>query len=338
MPENIGPPSSEPYLDADGKPIMALSFCVLADVLGISRATIACQSIEESQEICTRLHDALNEYRSYAREMSDPKYFTPTGSFTAFSDLIVIGEKIPDTSQDAESELGQILSSVMIHQTNMALEGFFVRGGLAIGELHLSPQMCFGKALIKAHRLEQEADFPRIIISNGVDALMQHHLTHYSDPGRAPHAMDFVRDEDSRVFVNYLQASNLGDYTDNVLLKKHKEIIEQRLAEFKGNDRIRPKYEWLRDYHNFFCSNFYWGFDMDEVEHELVTTVCDDALLIESGSGETRAFSRVAEIADYGREPLKNKAFSPWIDFTKLSAIDDQQFFADDSGPTEMKR
>lgn len=319
--------SNEPYLDSEGKPIVALSFCVLADILGISRLCANCTTIAESQELLLRLIRAINETKIELQNNINAEEHLRNWSYSSFSDMIVLGHRISDRCKDAESELGRAVRSLMMYQTSLALHGFFVRGGITFGELHLSPTLSFGKALIKSYCLEKAASNPRIIVSGAIKSLIDFHLTHYSDPGRAPHAKDFVIDEDGEVFVNYLQSANLGLSTDEELLRLHQGIIVEKLQKHRSDNRIRLKYEWLRDYHNFFCFNFYETTIYDGDGSEYISHECDPDLFIHGQSDSPPRFRLLADSAEATEPVYKNKTFAPAIDFAKLAELDDQQFF-----------
>lgn len=69
----------------------------------------------------------------------------------------------------------------------MTLEGFFVRGGVSIGDYYTNEYLSFGPALLEAHNIEScSAKTPRIVLSKDAKDLVKHHLTYYSNPKYAP--------------------------------------------------------------------------------------------------------------------------------------------------------
>jgi hypothetical protein len=59
-----------------------------------------------------------------------------------------------------------------------------------------------------------------------------------------------AREEDGNAYLDYLGVA-LGESEDPALvLRLHDGFIEERLAMFERDRSIRPKYEWLRAYHD----------------------------------------------------------------------------------------
>jgi len=86
--------------------------------------------------------------------------------------------------------------------------------------------------------------------------LVEEHISWYSNPASSPQALELLRDKDDRFFVNYLEATNYaGDGPDWEVLARHRDLILSGLRRFRHNARVRPKYEWLREYHDHFCTS-----------------------------------------------------------------------------------
>lgn len=235
------------------KPVVCPSICLVADLLGMKKKIGDCCSPAESNDLCQNLYDCLKDFKS---NIQDDVYPNPW-SYTMFSDTIVLGYPVEPAGGFGESELGFTVDFVQQFQMYMTLNGYLVRGGLSFGELHISNEHCFGKALVHAYELEKEknkANVPRIIISEAVKNLLEQHLRFYSDPGQAPQATDFLIDaEDGFVFVNYL-SSFLGEFTDMKALKAHKDTVLD-LYENADNEDVKEKIEWTMAYHDFFCDD-----------------------------------------------------------------------------------
>ena len=75
-----------------------------------------------------------------------------------------------------------------------------------------------------------------------------------------PHYDHLLEDpQDNQLFVNYLRTAVEffpEDRIDRPLLSKHAENIQRSLREHQSNHKIREKYEWLTNYHNFVCRTF----------------------------------------------------------------------------------
>lgn len=307
------------YLDPQGKPVVRLSFCVFADVLGHSNSTRSCKTLTDSEAYCRRFHEAVDSYREHFDDLRSIGASSPGWAYVAFSDSLVLGHPIRERSRDGQGELGSVFAKICMQQAMMASSGFFVRGGISFGELHLSSKLVYGKALISAHKLDKHGEPPRIVLSEPLEKLARHYLQSYSDPGQAPEASDFLVDGgDGRVFVNYLMATNGGYSTAIAPLEAHRNAIAERLEEHKNSAGIIKKYEWLRDYHNFFCDNFYI-----EDNDDYISRTCDQDLYLPP-SQKPHIFRRLAKIQDPFQPSLKNKIFFPPIDFAALAKLHDQ--------------
>jgi hypothetical protein len=47
------------------------------------------------------------------------------------------------------------------------------------------------------------------------------------------------------------------EFIDRTGLKLHKETIELMLITYSGDEKIRSKYLWVAEYHNWFCRSYY---------------------------------------------------------------------------------
>ncbi|WP_286884830.1 hypothetical protein [Aneurinibacillus sp. UBA3580] len=233
-------------------PVMLNSAVCFVDILGFSQLIKDSFQQGTGNDLLKRLHKSLNEKIAELRPREDY-----VGVLKSFTDNIIIGKPI---HEDGESQLGGIFLDFAAYQLSLTLEGFFVRGGVSIGEYYGDEEFAFGPALLKAYELESiHAKNPRIILSNEVVSLVNLHIGYYAEPMWAPQVRDLLKDNtDGKWFINYLEAT-MGDREPNdyveahSILQRHKEIIEHNLAKHKGNPKIYPKYEWAAQYHNYFC-------------------------------------------------------------------------------------
>lgn len=244
---------ADDYYKSDGRPIVAPSFCLVADLLGMQDRVRSCKNEEASNELCQRIYNLLSEFKTQVEVDQD---WHPW-SYVQFSDTIVLGYPIIRARGYGEPELCDATNFVQHFQLHMTLGGFLVRGGLSFGELHISSEHCFGKALVVAHLLEKnDAKYPRIIVSPQVKTLIMQHLGFYGDPGQAPQASEFLRDRaDGSVFVNYLDWANIGEGTDLATIADHKTMLLRQRDEFSRDNPVMEKLDWASAYHNFFCSD-----------------------------------------------------------------------------------
>lgn len=126
-------------------------------------------------------------------------------------------------------------------QSNLVAEGFFVRGGLSLGSLHVSDHVLFGPALVEAYDLESRAAVhPRIVLSRAAAETQR---------GTAGGSM-LMRDDDGQTFIDYLGAVVEEPDDPIPLLRSHRDTVVDRLHGSRRHKRRWEKYRWLGEYHN----------------------------------------------------------------------------------------
>lgn len=162
--------------------------------------------------------------------------------YKIFSDNILICEEIDDFNPSkAIFDVLAVVEKVELFM--MKIGALFIRGAVAIDDLHYSENFVYGNALLKTHKLESKvAKYPRIVIDESI-------LNIISDT-KAP----ILQDDDNQYFYDFLQARiNQGD-----------ERLSQELATLRGNiivnlstKNIKPeiieKMEWIIKYYNSSC-------------------------------------------------------------------------------------
>jgi len=238
----------KPYYDEAGKPCLEESVTVVGDVLGFSAMTREAFRNGGEREQLQTIHSALEESLKNVSDPSGGKWFTKL-----FTDNIVVGYRFIGAGNGA-FEFPQACHSIGHFQREMTMKGFFVRGGIAIGQIHMSDTLIYGTILEELQRAEKTALYPRIVL---LDSATRQFETRRNEPL----LRDIVwTDEcDGVLFINYLYP--LGSMKDGQRqneIKEHKSIIVARLNESEG--RIHQKYMWLAKYHNRFCSHSrYWN-------------------------------------------------------------------------------
>lgn len=140
----------------------------------------------------------------------------------------------------------------------MALEGFFVRGGMSVGPLYIDDDQVYGGALIEAYKLESKfAINPIIVLSDDVMKLVDQHVNFYGDKQDAPQRRSVLVGADGSYFINYLDEC-VDDSRGTPILRhqyllQHKERIEEALVRYSKMPQVFAKFSWLASYHNYFC-------------------------------------------------------------------------------------
>jgi hypothetical protein len=178
-----------------------------------------------------------------------------------FSDTLVIAAPIPDRDE-AEAAVGGLIAQAAWLQWDLTRRGYFLRGALTVGNLHLHEGLSFGPALVEAYDLERErAVYPRIILADAALDVMTEALNTYEKPGSAPQNWELLEDQDAETFIDYLAASIVDFVMDppRAGLEDHRDLITDRLAATRPSRSVWEKYRWVADYHNVVCARFYQG-------------------------------------------------------------------------------
>ncbi len=226
------------------------SVVCFVDILGFQSLVNQAVTSGSGNDFLKRIHNSLKG----AREELVP-YSNDLASVKVFTDNIVVGWPIWD---DSESELGRAFMGFARYQLELALSGFFVRGGISIGEHYMDEETVFGPALIESYNLESKvAVYPRVILSELAKRRVQEHMRYYGIPANSPQHLHILKDSDGQWFVNYLYVLlQSGENHLRSRLVQHKQIVEEKLEEYKDDSKLLDKYGWVANYHNYFCENY----------------------------------------------------------------------------------
>lgn len=178
--------------------------------------------------------------------------------WNAFTDSIVVS--VPIEAGHPETTIGLLCDAAAELQFRLTAQGWFARGGVAVGPLHASRQFVIGSGLMDAFRLEgQEAVVPRIIVDKSVRSAVPQFLSYYSDQSDSPQNGAFAYDADGHMFLNYLYAPLALDCDHSELegaLTRHRTRVLANLSTYAEPGCIRSKYLWAAAYHNWFCARW----------------------------------------------------------------------------------
>ncbi|WMW24695.1 hypothetical protein RE474_11485 [Methanolobus sediminis] len=240
------------------KPLnVTFTFLAFADILGYTGLLKKCSNnpIEANDEL-NKIYEALHEGLEYLKTPDEK------GIIKIFTDNLLL--KYPNTKklEDIEAndciELFELLS---YYQLSLALKGYFVRGAVAVGYTYVDEEIAFGYPIVEAHNLESETAInPRIIISTKVYKLVRFFADHWTTKGDV-YTHFLLKDKDGHYFINYLAILYYNRDETNLpkvleYLKSHKTNVEKELKSPHSYDVI-SKYEWVANYHDFFCQTYY---------------------------------------------------------------------------------
>ena len=243
--------SNNPYITTDG-PKMKRSIVAFVDILGYkSICTEKC-----AEENLKKIHRALAQSREYV----DPKHDTfynpdrkDSFAFSAHSDSIIIGYPILHNLR--KKEPSETFKKIARLQMNLALEGFFIRGGISIGEIYMDNIIVFGPAFIEAYEAEKNtASVPRIVLADSARTVINNQMGYSA---ASLHNTYLRKDVDDTYFIHYLDALITSkEYFDNGLTL-HKTAIENKLKLHKNDPSVLNKYRWSAGYHNYYCNSYH---------------------------------------------------------------------------------
>jgi hypothetical protein len=234
----------------EGKPVHRTSYCAFLDVLGFSDRMRASYKENDGDALLQDFHSILNKSIERFKETTNDSMLY----FKSFTDNVLLAH--PRFSKDMEAEFGFILWSILEYQFEMALKGFFIRGGLSVGPLFVDENSVYGEALLEAYHLESKvATNPIVVLSDATMKLVDLHVKYYGDG--APQMRHVLKGADGRYFLNYLSECIIdGSEELNVkALRLHKQQIEKSLKQYIHMPTVFAKFSWLAQYHNFFCDS-----------------------------------------------------------------------------------
>ena len=242
---------SEPgkFLRIDGKPLLTPSVVCFLDVLGTSESTKGGRANETLQSLDAALA------RARERASTDEPWYWAKSSW--FSDNLALAAALGDENDLYEGILAAVIIGAIWIQYLLAIEGFFTRGGLTVGDQFLDERVNFGPALVEAAELEKQANFPRILIADAALPLIKLCCSYYAHGTDNPFMEELVVAPDGLLFLNYLAvAHEANDAAEaEVMVLHHRDAVTQALDE-APNTKARAKIEWVADYHNYFCQTF----------------------------------------------------------------------------------
>ena len=242
---------AKPYFDADGKPIMEQSAVALVDILGFKgRTQTAYENGKEQEEL-----EWLNQRLSYAHSLiDDPSHVK--WRMKVFSDNVIVGYRYL-AERSGRFEFAQACWNMVHFQLQLARDGLFIRGGIAVGNIHIGDDLVFGHILRELSDAEKRATYPRVILLESAEEYVDARPEMKAD---SLYTNCVLVDEDNTRYMNYLYpVCNRHDSKGATILLNHKGYIKSNLERFQEDPTIFKKYVWLAKYHNQSCrqSRFY---------------------------------------------------------------------------------
>lgn len=255
------------YSRTDGRPVLTASIVAFVDVLGISEHATG----DDAQSVVEKLDDALD--RARRRSQVDEEFYWTNSSW--FSDNLALASALGDEQEFWEGIFASVIIGASWLQFMLAIEGFFLRGGVTFGDQFMDDRINFGPALVEAVKLEKLAVNPRIVLSETVTRLTRHFCTYYADGYDNPFGVHLAVLPDRTLFLSYLSVVNEADDVQQALdmLTLHRDAVVAQLDNSVDDPHVHEKYRWLAGYHNFVCRGF-----AEEDTYLLVPGTFDEAV------------------------------------------------------------
>jgi len=207
-----------------------------------------------------RLHKALSKAYQRIYEQSKLGVDVPLYAVKVFTDNIVVGYPIQDFTRDrGNSEIIDVFGIFSELQISLAIEGFFLRGGIAFGGHYMDDNIVFGNAFLDAYKLDIHDGPPRLSLADSVREIVRSQKNYYGYIEYSPHYRHLLLDSDGKVYLDYLNEAFSGFPDCGIFLElidRHKLEIAKKLDEHKTDISLRSKFEWAACYHNFTCRDF----------------------------------------------------------------------------------
>lgn len=168
-----------------------------------------------------------------------------------FSDSIIITYECKKLSGDMIN-LYLILNDISVLAIQLLTYGIFIRGGFTYGDLYHEQDVCFGPALVEAVKLEKEALYPRVAVSNCIIDIKSSDFP-YRNHTIVPESYKFITEEmiskdltekRKMAFIDYLYLYMTEESAVHI-----KDIICTQLDK-NYDEYIMEKYIWFAFYYN----------------------------------------------------------------------------------------
>jgi hypothetical protein len=215
-----------PFFDASGDAVLTECAVLFVDILGVREMATG----SDAPQHLVALQRAV---RGRVRDFLSPSSPWPA---RFFSDTLVLAAPIA-VHGDEEAAVGGLTIQAAWLQLNLIAEGFFLRGALTVGSLHMA-ELLFGPALVEAYELEsQRAVHPRVVLSERATAGQHDALAYYADPRESPQNALLMRDDDGFTFIDYL-ALLFDEPIDPIPdLEVHRDAVVDRLQSHRAKRR-----------------------------------------------------------------------------------------------------
>lgn len=175
------------------------------DILGFKKIISEYES-DQYSNILMELHDSLDRAVADSidrikdvQKQSELKEFL---EYKMFSDCICISLPYIEHGNDFHIQFQSISMIVKNYQLIMMQKGFYVRGGISIGDFYSDKNMIFSGALVSAYELEQNARNSIVLVDKCVLERLEKNFSENSSGLFLEESLIYSLTEPTKVFVN----------------------------------------------------------------------------------------------------------------------------------------
>jgi len=214
----------------------------------------------------TLTNEELGKFLAAMRNNVD--HFDSFGAYEGPGRVVTFSDNVAACSPVDEDEVdGGLMWPVLsagAFQRNLTLNGFFIRGGITRGPVYADESTIIGSALVKAYKLEQETIYPRVALDPAHVATLAQGCIEWGEALDSTQNQCVLVDhgsegEDDVAFVNYLsflsEADDVKEFYES--LARHQELVAAKLTQYEAHEKIRRKYQWAAEYHNWACEKWF---------------------------------------------------------------------------------
>ena len=241
-------------------------FCIYLDILGYSNRIENIEGDELNSELDNFAKYVVTE-NDFLEQLSKIIQF----NINVFSDNILIS--LPVTRETINA-FHLVLNHILDYQKSLIQSDYFIRGGISKGMLYVDEKIIWGKALIEAVKLEKDAVYPFISISDDIINLFRKNdlLSDINEFLSVP----VIEINDGKHFLDYLQTTiyihDRKPVTYYTFLQFHQNLVKYNLE--KNTGRIFEKYNMLAKYHNEFCN--YYKEQLPQIQYYKIKNTLSD--------------------------------------------------------------
>jgi len=218
------------------------------DILGFRRLVF------ENQDRAMKVISELDKSLSHSLECLELEDW-PDFSAKLFSDCFCLSCK--------SGYLECLLRELSYIQWFLASNGIFLKGAIADGRHFENERMIFSEGLVNAYELQNQTEYPRILIKDTIVERMKTET--FMNWGNNRPAQYLIMAPDSVYFLDYLQGIEGFDTgTLKEELELHKNAVLEQVSSNIENHKVLKKYKWVAEYHNFKFNDFFNIEDWEE--------------------------------------------------------------------------